>query len=142
LYEEAGTLYQAVGNIQGVAISMTNRALVVMREGEAARARELYRTSLSLHRRVGNSVGIIGTVSGLATVALVAGVPVLAATLLGAAEALREHIGMSLTPDDRAQVDGEIATVKALIDEETFGRAWEAGRAMSIDDVAATIGAE
>ncbi len=40
-------------------------------------------------------------------------------------------------PADRADYDRIVATVRAQLGEEAFAAAWEAGRAMTLDDAIA-----
>ncbi len=59
-----------------------------------------------------------------------------AARLWGAAEALREAIGMNLSPFDQAhsRYEERLAAARSLMDEETWEAAWARGRAMSPEE--------
>jgi hypothetical protein len=61
--------------------------------------------------------------------------PVRAARLWGAAEALREREGLSLSKFDRANsgYERDLALVRSALDEATFDAAWAEGRAMSFE---------
>ena len=61
------------------------------------------------------------------------GHPAWAAQLLGAAEAIRESIGRSLTPVERAVFDRYAATIRAQLDDATFAAAWAAGQALTLE---------
>lgn len=55
----------------------------------------------------------------------------------GAAEALREEIGVPLPPDDRADYDRSVATARLRLDDAQFTADWEAGRGMRLEDAVA-----
>jgi predicted ATPase/DNA-binding XRE family transcriptional regulator len=56
-----------------------------------------------------------------------------AATLFGAAEALRRSSGMVFPLGDKALQDTYLATVRASLDEASFAAAWAAGEAMPLE---------
>src|SRR5437879_6924151 len=60
-----------------------------------------------------------------------------AARLFGAAEALRAAIDTPLAPGERADYDRYVAATHAALGQEAFAAAWEAGRAMTLDDAMA-----
>jgi DNA-binding CsgD family transcriptional regulator len=57
--------------------------------------------------------------------------PVRAANLWGAAEALREAIGLSMGYQDRVDYEGRVAATRAQLDETAWQAAWNEGRTMS-----------
>lgn len=57
-----------------------------------------------------------------------------AARLFGAAEALREEIGVSIPPDDRADYDQSVAAARSRLAATQFTAEWEAGRGLSPED--------
>ncbi len=59
--------------------------------------------------------------------------PARAARQWGAAEALREQMGMSLSHFDLAAsgYEQDLAAVRSALDEASFDAAWDKGRAMS-----------
>jgi hypothetical protein len=56
---------------------------------------------------------------------------------LGAAEALRETIGLPLAPVDRAAYERNVAAVRAQFDAASFAAAWAEGRAMTLEQAIA-----
>jgi hypothetical protein len=62
----------------------------------------------------------------------------LAAGLWGAAESLREHCGVPLTPVERADYKPAVAAVRTHPNEQVFHAAWTQGRTMTIEQVLAT----
>ena len=56
-----------------------------------------------------------------------------AARLFGAAEALREKIGIPMTVREREEYDRQVADLRAGMAKERFESAWKQGRSMSMD---------
>jgi DNA-binding CsgD family transcriptional regulator len=61
--------------------------------------------------------------------------------MLGAEEALRAEAGFVLTPVERADIERSVGIVRGRLTSERFEAAWQAGRAMSLDEVAVLAGA-
>jgi hypothetical protein len=74
---------------------------------------------------------------GLAAVLAFTKRPEEAAKLLGAAEALRESLGVGLAPAEQATHDETVAAVRDALDEAHFGAAWRQGRKLTLDDAVA-----
>jgi hypothetical protein len=89
--------------------------------------------ALPLFREAAEPWSITQCLQGLAAVACDQDDARRAAQLLGAVEALREAIGSPLFPLERADYDRTSAAVRAQLDAATFAAAWEAGRAMSLE---------
>ena len=101
----------------------------------------LYQEGLSLYQKVGDRPGIAECLRGLASVAVTQADAARAACLFGAAEGLREAIGASLLPDERAGYDGMVAAARACLGDRAFAAAWASGRTMMLEQaVACTLG--
>ena len=104
-----------------------------MRHGRLQRAAVLLAESLELERSRNSTSGIARILEGIAVVANALGNPRRAALIFGAAHALREASGDAVTPTWRALYDGTVAAVRSALDEDTFTKAWELGRTLSLD---------
>jgi predicted ATPase/DNA-binding CsgD family transcriptional regulator len=103
-------------------------------QGDLARASALYAECLKLRwERVGDKVGIAGSLRGLASIAALIGSYTRAARLYGAAEAVREAIG---APLPRHHSISELAMTKARagLGDAAFTTAWQEGRALTLAD--------
>lgn len=60
-----------------------------------------------------------------------------AARLFVAAAALREAVGASMDPVDRAASDRDVAHLRARLDEAVVARAWAAGRGLPLAEAMA-----
>jgi predicted ATPase/DNA-binding CsgD family transcriptional regulator len=106
-------------------------------EGDLGRAAALYAESLTLRwERVGDRVGVAGSLRGLASIAALAGFAERAARLYGAAEVVRESIAAPL-PRHHPLSERAIAKARANLGEDAFLAAWKAGRALSLADAIA-----
>jgi hypothetical protein len=74
---------------------------------------------------------------GLAAVLGLTGRAEEASKLLGAAEALRESLGVGLAPAEQATHDETVAAVRKALGEERFSAAWRQGRELALDEAIA-----
>ncbi len=88
--------------------------------------------SLALFRELGEKLGVAQCLERLGGIAASAA-PQRAARLLGAAEALREAIGVPLPTYDRADYDRAAEGARAAVTEPVFATAWAEGRAMTLE---------
>ncbi|GAC1510582.1 MAG: hypothetical protein NVS2B16_10820 [Chloroflexota bacterium] len=140
LYEESLDLFQKHGERQGVAALLHNRGHLALAERDTGRARELFTESLRLFRELGFAWSMADGVTGLAGVIGQEGQPAQAALLYGAAEAAHQAIdasGSMADPANRISWDREIEFARAGVDAEEWSRAWEAGRALRLDQAVA-----
>ena len=56
-----------------------------------------------------------------------------AARLYGAAASLREAIGSPLGPLGQAEMDRDVAAIRASLGEPAFAQAWAEGRALTLE---------
>jgi predicted ATPase/class 3 adenylate cyclase len=138
LYEESLAISRQLGHQWGIAHSLDGLGHVTSDQGDYAAARALYEESLAIFRQLGDQRGIALALDGLAALAAAhQGQPERAARLSGAAEALREAVGAPLSPHERAEYHRHVAATRAALGEEAFAAAWEAGRALSLEQAVA-----
>lgn len=86
------------------------------------------------YQQVGDRLGMVWCLEALSGPAATTGRPELAAQLLGAAEVLRDQVGVPLQPAERAAYHRHVnAARRVLPDPAAFQQAWAAGRALDID---------
>ena len=127
LYEECLTIRRHLGQPSGIANTLLNLGAVASAQGDYARARALYKESLTIRRRSGHHQGITATLHSMGLMAHQQGLTGRAGRLIGAAASMRESIGTTLTPAGQAEVD-------TALGEAAFAAAWDAGRAMTLDE--------
>jgi non-specific serine/threonine protein kinase len=137
LLEESLALNRELGDRGGIAESLSGFGLVAYRQGEYRRAATLYAESIGRSHEIGARALVAEGLEGLAWVADVGGQAQRAARLGGAAQALREALGMPLRLYQRAVHEQAVAAMRAALGEEGFAAAWAAGRALPLEEAVA-----
>jgi non-specific serine/threonine protein kinase len=106
-------------------------ANIALGEGDLDQADRLLRGGLELHELNSPRSWIPARVAGFARIALARGDPERAALLLGASDAMREHLGISVIPLEWPRPAETIAYARAALGDDAFSVAWSAGRALS-----------
>jgi predicted ATPase/class 3 adenylate cyclase len=134
LFEESLSISREVGDRQGIGFSLGSLGNVAAAKGDNASARTFFRQSLAIRRELGDRWGIAEVLEGLSYVAFALAEPGRAARIDGAAERLREEIGSPLPPNERPRYDRHVAATRAVLgDDVAFDRAWQEGRALSLE---------
>jgi len=95
--------------------------------GRADRHERPLRRSRCAGRKLGDRHGVAAALEGFARVAGASARFERSARLFAAAAALREAVGAPIPPVSRAAYDGDLATVRAGLDEATFNAVWGEG---------------
>ena len=135
--EEALAGWKAVGDRWGIGRGLVVLGQIAHAAGDDERAAGYLRESLAVRQALGHKVSIATCLASLAGVAQAQGAPVRAARLYGAAEGLRDAVGTVIPPPERALYQQEVAHVRAQLNEATFHAAWEAGRALALEQAIA-----
>jgi predicted ATPase len=115
--------------------SLRDMGYAALRQGDYDRAAALFRESITFSLEHGITRFIFLSIAGLAGVAGAQGGSERAAKLFGASEAMLEAAGIKeLERDVKAEVDRDVAAARAQLDEEAWAKAWEEGRAMSMEE--------
>jgi hypothetical protein len=126
-----------MGTRVGIAHLLGNLGHVLHHQGEDVRAATCYAESLTLFRELGDQARVAFGLTGLAEVAGKSGQIEQAARLFGAAEVMLQKSGASRYPVDHAEYQRNVAFMRAAIDATAFTAAWEAGRALPLDQAIA-----
>jgi hypothetical protein len=114
-----------------------NQGFAALSQEQHDRAIELLRQAL---RRLAELEfrDVIGyCFEGLAAVLAFTERPEEAARLLGAAEALRESLGVGLAPAEQTTHDETVEALRGALPENRFAAAWRKGRELPLDDAIA-----
>ena len=134
LLEESLAASRAIGRPWGAATVLGTMGWRAMLQEEYPGAADLLGESILIRRELGDKGGVAWCLERLAEVADALGTPARAATLYGAAAALRESIGSVVDPADQVEHDRRVAAVRAQMSEEEWqGRTGE-GRAMTFEE--------
>jgi predicted ATPase/class 3 adenylate cyclase len=137
LFEETLALFGELGYRDGVAQVLLDLARVARVLGDETQATQRFAESLALFRETGRLRDTAYCLEGLAGIAATSGQPQRGARLFGAAEALREVVGIPLPPVNRADYERDVAVARADLDETAFAAAWAEGRAMTLEQAMA-----
>src|SRR5262249_7537439 len=131
-YEESLAISREIGDKQGIACSLYGLGGGAYRQGDYSAARALHEESLSIKREIANKRGIAESLECFAFLAAQER-PERAAGQWGAAERLREEIGIPLPPNEREEYDREVAKVQKALGEAAFASAWAEGSDMTME---------
>ena len=138
LYEESIAICRQLGNNYATANILTNLAAAEFGDGNYSAAHAHFTEGLTMIREasgeiVGDKISISYLLDGLAALAGLRGESELAATVAGAAEQLRESINYNVEPAERRFRDAYIASLRTVLSEDDFSRAYGQGRKLKLD---------
>jgi predicted ATPase/class 3 adenylate cyclase/DNA-binding CsgD family transcriptional regulator len=119
--------------------SMTTSARIALRLGEWARAERDAHEALALAAEVGAHLGVPDILECLAGSAAKDGSLDEAARLLGAADAARRRMTAARFAVHQVDYDATVATIRSALGDDAFGRAWDDGAELSIDEAVAYV---
>jgi hypothetical protein len=129
--------FRALGSPANAGITLNHLGAIARERGEYGRAAERLRESLTIFVTNGIRHLVADNFEELAGVATATGRAELAARLLGAAEALREELGLPLSPADSPAVEATAAAARAALGDEAFEAARAEGRALPLEQAIA-----
>jgi len=141
--EEAVAIWRRVRDRLQLAFDLVWLAFAYGRVGRRGDARSVAIEALELFREVDNPTGIALAFLDLAFLATWEGRHQDAIRLAGASESIRERTGGGPPPGFGGMLEGDpVAEARAHLSEDAARRAWEEGRAMSVEQAAAVAGEE
>ncbi|HUP27979.1 MAG TPA: tetratricopeptide repeat protein [Chloroflexia bacterium] len=133
MHEESLARFREIGDKWGIANTLGNLGLVAHEQEDYTSARALLEESLVLFREIGDKKCIAAITAGLAGVAVGMEQAEKGTKLLGAVEGLVQSIGAVLDRDNRMPYERAVASAHSTLGDEIFNRAWQEGRAMSME---------
>jgi predicted ATPase/DNA-binding SARP family transcriptional activator len=138
LYQQSVSLCREAGRPHELAHGLVGLGDVALGRGDLEEAVRRYVEGLEKFQQHGSEVGIPWLLEKFAGIAALRGHGERAARLLGAAEALREILGVALPPVDRSDYyDRQLLTTRSLLSEDAFAAAWKEGRALTLEQAIA-----
>ena len=133
-FEETLAIMRGLGGRRRITNSLDNLGNVAFEQGDYLAAGALHEESLAIRRKLDDRMGIASSLEELAGVAASLGRSIRAARIWGAAKRLREEIGSPLPTNERPRFDRRVAAARsALGDDAAFDRAWQEGRALTLE---------
>jgi predicted ATPase/DNA-binding XRE family transcriptional regulator len=136
-FQEALHLYRELGDDIFAARVLNHLAHAALARNDVAHADRLARDALASFAEQGERQGIAEGLETLAAVAAARSEEKRAATLVGAAAAIRETIASHAAPFDVAITGPIVDRIKASVTEEQWHRTWDRGRALDAAAAAA-----
>jgi predicted ATPase/serine/threonine protein kinase len=133
LYYESLTKFRQIDDPWGVAAVLRDLGDLACRDDDAAGACIFYRQALTIFHKMGHRRGMALLLQRLARCAADTGHPDCAVTLAGAAEVLRERLGISLSAIEQENLERTINRAREKLSAVDQDKAWSEGRAMSMD---------
>ena len=128
--DESLALFREIGDSSNIAIGLIHSALAALTQGEHGQVQMLTEESLGFLQKAGNRQHIADCLEIMAGAAGAQGRAHRAGRLWGAAEALREEIGVLLQPEDRSVLDPYLSAARSSLGEAGWQVALAEGRAM------------
>ena len=134
IHEESLAIMRELGDRRGIARSLSDLGVVAHEQGDYLASGALHQEALGIQRELGNRPAIAPSLAGLAAVVVALGGPLRGARIWGTAERLREEIGSPLAPSELPRYDRQVAAARAVLgDDAAFDRAWQKGRALTLE---------
>lgn len=133
-FEEAGVLFDQMGNQSMHNVNRSEMAHFLRNQGRYPEALSVYRETILFWQEIGHLAAVAHELECIAYVAVVYEEGKRAAKLLGAAEALRESTGSSLTPLERPEYERIVSQLRSQVDMAALKAAWHQGRALTMEE--------
>ena len=132
--EESLTISQEIGSSYMEARSLVSLGGIAREQNRLAEAREISVRCLTFSRQHNDPELTVYALSGWAAQMLAEGDAALAARFAGAAQAGREANSIIVYPHQKEGYERRRSAARAALGEAAFTAAWEAGRAMTLDE--------
>jgi len=133
VHAESQVLYEAIGDERGVAWAETNIGRIAAERRDYGSAAANLQEAIHHYDNLNDRSGIAETLEGLAEVAYGTGDQLRAATLLGAADALRVTLNHPVPGIGSVRYQHLMATIRAT-DAVAFERGWDRGHVLSLQE--------
>lgn len=137
LFEEAKGVFEQMRDRHFCNVCLSEIGHLHRHQGQLITAAAVYQKTLRAWHDSGYRAAMAHQLECFAFIAVTQRQAERAATLLGAAEALRAAIGSEMTVFERREYEPAVAQLRTHLDEADFVRAWAAGRALSLEDAVA-----
>ena len=135
LYEDCLRQFQQIGDEWGAAAVLRDLGDLSCRAGDHSGAAGFYKKALAIFHKLGNRRGMARVLDHLAACATFNTSPDCAIKLAGAAAAMREKLGILLTPTEHDELDRTIRAACESLPTAEQTKAWAEGRSMTTDQL-------
>jgi tetratricopeptide (TPR) repeat protein len=133
---------EMMGNRMGVLWGRVRLAQVALREGNVSEAHRILVDTIENFYTNGNKNGLTFALDKIASLYILTDKPEVAARLIGWSDATRKEIGDPRPRIEQADLDRDIAAIKAKIGSSAFEVAYKSGQGMTPDEAVKSALAE
>jgi len=137
MLEKSLAVSREAGTKPRIAFALENLGELALKQQRLEQSRDLLRESIRLARELGDVRVSIRLLGEIAAVAVAQGEAERAARLKGAEAELGKRRDIPTAPARRAESAAVVAESRSVLGEESFARAWERGRGMSLQEAIA-----
>jgi hypothetical protein len=123
------------GILRFQSLALSNLGWIALQRTSAGVAHERFMAALRIFRQLADRMGIAEVLEGLAAVAVSRADGEHAARLLGAAEMLREKIGVPIPTENRPLMAKAVASLEQALAANTLSLCWTDGRRASLEKI-------
>lgn len=128
---------ERMGNRMGVLWGLARLAQVALREGSVAEAHQILVDVIENFHADQNKNGLASALDKMASLYVLTNKAEVAARLIGWSDATRREIGDPRPRIEQADLDRDIAAIKAKIGVEAYETAYNSGRGLTLDEAVA-----
>ena len=132
VFEEGRDAFLRVHSKYFVQVMNSELGHLERQQGNLTEAKWMYRETIKGWQDLGNRAAVAHQLECFGFLAIAEEEPGVAATLFGAAEALREKIQAPMTDYERAEYDQAFAQIQSMLEEADFNARWAEGRSMAM----------
>jgi non-specific serine/threonine protein kinase len=136
-WETALAIQREIGDLWGAAVALIFLGIAACESGDLERAFAMNRESLTYFWEYRNAEDIAHGLSNMAMVLVAAGYPERSARLFGAADSARAVVGSTVKEPERSIFNRYIEQCQNALEADAFTAAWNAGRALVLEDAVA-----
>jgi predicted ATPase len=131
-YEQSLAMFRELGDRWGIAGSLGDLGNLEREQGDFAGAHRLYRESLEVFRELDHRRGVARILDCFAAAAAARSLPERSLRLAGAAAALRETLGVALTPAEQVRLGKSLEPARLALSNAAGTSAWMEGWSMPV----------
>jgi hypothetical protein len=131
--------FEEMGETGRVANALTLIAGIDLRAGELAEGRAMLARAAGIFHATADMQALVRVAVMASALAVAEGEFERAARLSGASSALKEPLGDIATPVRMLQIEDPVPVARAALGDTAFEAAFQAGRAMSVDEMVALV---
>jgi non-specific serine/threonine protein kinase len=136
-WKAALAIQREIGDLWGAAVALSFLGIAACESGDLKSAFAMHQESLTYFWEFRNAEDIAHGLSNMAMVLVAAGSPERAARLFGAADSARAVVGSTVKEPERSIFNRYVRQSQDALGAEAFAAAWNAGRALGLEDAVA-----